>query len=155
VYRVLHLHVCVCMVGSELQSPAASKLQFLCRSSVLNRSAKLTQHSQEIPRRAGVVLAMQEKAAQLRAGPSVLVLSPTRELAAQTMRVLKLLVPGMAMKASLLAKSTAAGTDFSKVDMLMATPLLLVEMLQQDKVRNQVTPNRRSTVPGLTACAPP
>ena len=83
---------------------------------------------------------MQEKAAQLGKGPSVLVLSPTRELAAQTARVLKQLVPGTALKGSLLAKSTAAGTEFGKVDVLLATPLLLVESLQASKVSLALCP---------------
>lgn len=42
-------------------------------------------------------------------------LSPTRELAAQIARVLEALLPGTRLHASLLTKSTAAGTDFCKV----------------------------------------
>ena len=83
---------------------------------------------------AGVMRAMKAKAGNRGGGPSVLVLSPTRELAAQTLRVLKLMLPGTALKGSLLAKATAAGTDFSKVDVLVATPLLLVECLTSKKV---------------------
>jgi superfamily II DNA/RNA helicase len=77
---------------------------------------------------------MKKKASRLGVGPSVLVLSPTRELAAQTARVLKLLLPNTGLKGTLLATSTLAGTDFSKVDMLIATPLLLVEAIGQSKV---------------------
>mmetsp|Transcript_7095 Transcript_7095/g.20780 ORF Transcript_7095/g.20780 Transcript_7095/m.20780 type:complete len:522 (-) Transcript_7095:3668-5233(-) len=58
-------------------------------------------------------------------GPQALVLSPTRELAAQIARVLEALLPGTRLHASLLTKSTAAGTDFCKVDVLVATPLLV------------------------------
>eukprot|EP00198_Chlamydomonas_reinhardtii_P008439 XP_001697776.1 predicted protein [Chlamydomonas reinhardtii] len=49
-----------------------------------------------------------------------LVVSPTHELAAQQARVLKLLLPGSGLRACLLCKATAAGTDFSKVDALLA-----------------------------------
>ena len=86
--------------------------------------------------------AMKAKAGKRSAGPSVLVLSPTRELAAQTLRVLKLMLPGTALKGSLLAKATAAGTDFSKVDVLVATPLLLVECLTSTKVCSCVSYSR-------------
>ncbi len=41
-------------------------------------------------------------------------MSPLAPLCAQA-RVLKLLLPGTGLRASLLTKSTAAGTDFSKV----------------------------------------
>jgi ATP-dependent RNA helicase DDX52/ROK1 len=78
--------------------------------------------------------ASREKAGKRGTGPSVLVLSPTRELAAQTLRVLKQLLLNTALKGSLLAKATAAGTDFSKVDVLVATPLLLVESHTAKKV---------------------
>ena len=43
------------------------------------------------------------------------VLSPTHELAAQQARVLKLLLPGTKIRCRMLSKSTAAGSDFSKV----------------------------------------
>lgn len=49
------------------------------------------------------------------AGVRALVLSPTNELAAQSARVLKLLLPGTGVRAALLTNSTAAGTDFTKV----------------------------------------
>lgn len=41
--------------------------------------------------------------------------SPTKELSVQTARVLKLLLPGLRIRCSVLTKATAAGTDFSKV----------------------------------------
>jgi ATP-dependent RNA helicase DDX52/ROK1 len=47
--------------------------------------------------------------------PKALCLSPTHELAGQTARVLKRLLPGTKLKACLLSKATAAGSDFSKV----------------------------------------
>jgi superfamily II DNA/RNA helicase len=81
--------------------------------------------------------AMKAKGGRQGRGPTGLVLSPTRELASQTSRVLKLLLPGLGIKGSLLAKSTAAGSDFCKVDVLIATPLMLVESLQASKVRSQ------------------
>lgn len=40
--------------------------------------------------------------------------SPTKELSVQTARVLKLLLPGLRIRCSVLSKATAAGTDFSK-----------------------------------------
>lgn len=40
--------------------------------------------------------------------------SPTKELSIQTARVLKLLLPGLRIRCSVLSKATAAGTDFSK-----------------------------------------
>lgn len=82
--------------------------------------------------------AQEERAGRSGSGPSVLVVSPTRELAAQTMRVLKLLTPGTGVKGSLLVKATAAGSDFSKVDALVATPLLLVESLAAEKACTMV-----------------
>ena len=41
--------------------------------------------------------------------------SPTKELSVQTARVLKLLLPGLRTRCSVLSKATAAGTDFNKV----------------------------------------
>lgn len=80
-------------------------------------------------------MSLQERAASKGSGPCVLVLNPTRELAAQSYRVLKLLVAGTGISGSLLSKSTAAGTNFSAVDILIATPLLLVQLLRDKKVR--------------------
>ena len=52
-------------------------------------------------------------------GVKALVVSPTRELAAQTARALARLVEGMALRCCLLAASAAAaGTDFSRVQIL-------------------------------------
>lgn len=57
-------------------------------------------------------------------GVRALVLSPTNELAAQSARVLKVLLPGTAVRATLLTNSTAVGTDFSKVRCkLLTNPL--------------------------------
>lgn len=61
------------------------------------------------------------------AGVKALVLTPTRELTAQSARVLGLLLPGLGLRASILTKSTAARGDFAKVDVLLANPLRLVE----------------------------
>lgn len=67
-------------------------------------------------------------------GITLLVLSPTRELAAQTHRALTRLVAGTNLKATHLDARTAHGTDFSRVDFLVATPLPLVRMLDSKKV---------------------
>ena len=63
------------------------------------------------------------------------VVSPTKELNLQTGRVLKLLLPGLRLRCSVLTKATAAGTDFSKVDILLANPLRLGGMVQEGKIR--------------------
>jgi ATP-dependent RNA helicase DDX52/ROK1 len=68
------------------------------------------------------------------AAPKAVVLSHTNELAAQQARVLKLLLPGSGLRGSLLSKSTESGTDFSKVDILLANPLRLLSMVEQKKV---------------------
>lgn len=62
------------------------------------------------------------------------ILSPTNELAAQQARTLKLLIPGSGLRGSLLAKSTAAGTDWTKVDILLANPLRLLTLVQANKI---------------------
>ncbi|KAL4438005.1 hypothetical protein ABPG77_004226 [Micractinium sp. CCAP 211/92] len=62
------------------------------------------------------------------------VVSPTKELSMQTARVLKLLLPGLRIRCSVLSKATAAGTDFSKVDILMAQPLRLGAMAEEGRV---------------------
>jgi ATP-dependent RNA helicase DDX52/ROK1 len=87
------------------------------------------------PTGAGAMIATEERSAGRAAGPSVVVINPTRELAAQSHRVLKLLIAHTSIRGSLLSKSTVAGTDFSKVDVLIATPLLLVKMIRDGKVR--------------------
>jgi superfamily II DNA/RNA helicase len=48
-------------------------------------------------------------------GPLAVIVSPTRELAAQTARCLALLAKGMKLKCSLLTPSAAAGMDHHKV----------------------------------------
>jgi ATP-dependent RNA helicase DDX52/ROK1 len=62
------------------------------------------------------------------------VLSPTNELAAQQARCLQMLLPGSGLRGSLLTKSTAAGTNFSKVDLLLANPLRLLSMIEAKKI---------------------
>lgn len=64
----------------------------------------------------------------------MLVLNPTRELAAQTHRVFKLLAANTGIKGCLLSKPTATGTEFDKVDVLIAAPMLLKDMIQNKKV---------------------
>jgi len=68
------------------------------------------------------------------AAVKAVLLSPTHELAAQQARCLKLLLPGTGLRCSLLNKSTAAGTDFSKVDVLLANPLRLAHMAKEGKM---------------------
>ncbi|KFM27146.1 DEAD-box ATP-dependent RNA helicase 57 [Auxenochlorella protothecoides] len=50
-----------------------------------------------------------------------------RELLASA-RVLALLLPGLGLRAALLSKATAAGTDFARVDVLLANPLRLAAL---------------------------
>lgn len=66
--------------------------------------------------------------------PKALLLSPTHELAAQTARVLKLLLPGSGLRCCLLNKSSATGSDFSKVDVLVANPLRLKGLVEDNKI---------------------
>lgn len=68
------------------------------------------------------------------AGIKALVLSPTKELSMQTGRVLKPLLPGLRLRCSVLSKATCAGTDFSRVDILLANPLRLGGMVREGKV---------------------
>lgn len=79
------------------------------------------------------MLSLKAEASRKQQGPTVVVLSPTRELAAQSHRALKLLLPHSSVRGSLLCKATVAGTDFSRVDILIATPLLLVQTIQSSK----------------------
>ena len=66
--------------------------------------------------------------------PKALLLSPTHELAGQTARVLRKLLPGTKLRACLLSKATAAGSDFSKVDILVANPLRLKALVEGGRV---------------------
>ena len=63
-----------------------------------------------------------------------IILSPTNELVAQQARTLKLLIPGSGLRGSLLTKSTAAGSDWSKVDILLANPLRLLTLIKAKKI---------------------
>jgi ATP-dependent RNA helicase DDX52/ROK1 len=67
-------------------------------------------------------------------GIKALVLSPTKELSIQSARVLAPLLPGLRLRLSVLSKSTAAGTDFSRVDVLLAQPLRLGAMAREGRV---------------------
>ncbi|KIY97098.1 DEAD-box ATP-dependent RNA helicase 57, partial [Monoraphidium neglectum] len=66
--------------------------------------------------------------------PKALFLSPTHELAGQTARVLRKLLPGTKLRACLLSKATAAGSDFAKVDILVANPLRLRTLVEDGKM---------------------
>ena len=59
-------------------------------------------------------------ATEAQTGPRTLLVAPTRELAAQTARVLLQLVRGLKLRTSLLSSAAAAGTDFSKVGWTIA-----------------------------------
>lgn len=67
-------------------------------------------------------------------GIKAVVVSPTKELTMQSARVLKVLLPGLRLRCSILSKATAAGTDFSKVDILLANPLRLGTMSLEGKI---------------------
>lgn len=67
-------------------------------------------------------------------GIKAVVVSPTKELTMQSARVLKVLLPGLRLRCSILSKATAAGTDFSKVDILLANPLRLGTMSSEGKI---------------------
>ena len=67
-------------------------------------------------------------------GARALLLAPTKELASQSARILRLLSRGVSgLKSCLLSKATA-GNDFSKVDVVVATPMRLKILLQDDKI---------------------
>ena len=106
----------------------------------------------------GMLLCIKAEAGRKQQGPAAVILSPTRELAAQSHRALKLLLPGTSLRGSLLCKATVAGTDFSRVDMLIATPLLLVQTIQGHKVSLHPPSNHRwHTVPPnrhIQSCEP-
>jgi len=68
------------------------------------------------------------------AGVAAVVVSPTRELAAQTGRCLSLLTAKLGITSVVLSKSTAAGSDFSKVDVLLATPLRLTKLAEEGRL---------------------
>jgi len=87
-----------------------------------------------------------EGAPQRPSGPTALVLSPTRELAAQTARVLAKLTnptpapagvlsfPRLRVRGALLTRgASAAGADLGKADILLATPARLAKALADDK----------------------
>ncbi|KAK9817077.1 hypothetical protein WJX72_009194 [[Myrmecia] bisecta] len=67
-------------------------------------------------------------------GLKAVVLSPTRELAAQSARCLLLIVKGLKLRCSLLSRATAEGTDFFKVDILLANPLRLAGLVSSKQI---------------------
>jgi len=67
-------------------------------------------------------------------GVRAVVLSPTRELAAQTLRQLRRLSPGRRLRGAVLTKAAAAGADFSALDILVATPLRLGGLLASGRI---------------------
>lgn len=77
------------------------------------------------------------KSPAARAGIRAVVLSPTRELAKQTHRELKLLCAGKRLRLRLMTKAVGAGVDFtsggSPCDVLVSTPLRLSRMSEEKK----------------------
>jgi len=67
-------------------------------------------------------------------GVRAVVLSPTRELASQTLRVLRRLSPGKRLRGAVLTKAAAAGADFDALDILVATPLRLGRLLEVGRI---------------------
>ncbi|DBA94458.1 TPA: RNA-dependent ATPase rok1 [Trebouxia sp. C0004] len=67
-------------------------------------------------------------------GPSAVILAPSRELAAQTARCLLLLLKGLKLRCTLLTAAVAAGTDFSKMDLVVATPKRLSHLVKAKQV---------------------
>eukprot|EP00891_Asterochloris_glomerata_P007849 jgi/Astpho2/7849/Aster-06135 len=70
-------------------------------------------------------------ATEAQTGPRTLLVAPTRELAAQTARVLLQLVRGLKLRTSLLSSAAAAGTDFSKVDIVITAPLRAAKLIRK------------------------
>ena len=69
--------------------------------------------------------------------PRALILSPTRELAAQTSRVLAKLAEGTGVRGKMLTRgAAAAGAAFEGVDVLLATPLRLARALAAKKKKS-------------------
>ena len=67
-------------------------------------------------------------------GARALLLAPTKELASQSARILRVLSRGVSgLKSCLLSKATA-GNDFGKVDVVVATPMRLKILLRDDKI---------------------
>ncbi|KAL3161101.1 hypothetical protein ABBQ38_009483 [Trebouxia sp. C0009 RCD-2024] len=67
-------------------------------------------------------------------GPGAVILAPSRELAAQTARCLLLLLKGMKLRCTLLTAAVAAGTDFSKVHLVVATPKRLAHLVKAKQI---------------------
>lgn len=99
-------------------------LPILIRVQSLRRKARLSKDPDE------------EKDSTKGPGPGIaaVIISPTKELSSQTGRVLAPLLPGLGLRASVLSKATASGTDFSKVDILLANPLRLGGMTREGSV---------------------
>ncbi|DBB08240.1 TPA: hypothetical protein ACH3X3_008419 [Trebouxia sp. C0006] len=75
-----------------------------------------------------------EGSVELSKGPSAVILAPSRELAAQTARCLLLLLKGLKLRCTLLTAAVAAGTDFSKMDLVVATPKRLSHLVKAKQV---------------------
>jgi hypothetical protein len=83
---------------------------------------------------AGALQQLQELAGSWQPGVKALVVSPTHELAAQQMRVLTQLIGGSGLRAQQLTKATAAGSDWGKVDVLIANPLRALSLVEEGKL---------------------
>lgn len=75
-----------------------------------------------------------ESGQELGDGVKALVVSPTRELAAQQARVAQTLLPGSGLRMCLLTAATEAGSDLNKVDLLLANPLRVVHLLNKKRI---------------------
>jgi len=76
--------------------------------------------------------------------PRALVLSPTRELAAQTARVLAKLAEGTGVRGKVLTRgAAAAGASFEGVDVLLATPLRLARALSKKKKKKNKNKSKK------------
>ncbi len=71
-----------------------------------------------------------------RGGPRAVLLCPTRELALQTTRVLRLVLDGRnkMLRSVVLSKDNIGSTDFDEVDILLSNPLRLKGLLAEKKV---------------------
>lgn len=79
-------------------------------------------------------LGREEDSVETSKGPSAVILAPSRELAAQTARCLLLLLKGLKLRCTLLTAAVAAGTDFSKMDLVVATPKRLRHLVKAKQV---------------------
>jgi ATP-dependent RNA helicase DDX52/ROK1 len=124
-------------IGSSYETPTAVQKQAI---TCLNEGRELMVVA---PTGSGKTLAFliplvmrvkREKARYGKSGIRAVIISPTKELSTQTGRVLMPLLPGLKLRCSVLSKATAAGCDFTKVDILLANPLRLEVLAREGKI---------------------